>query len=137
VFTNADRAALRRGVDPWEVRGFYELISRYPEYNRTALALAAPLLAEIRNDTEERFGRRCASRLSERRFRRLLDARDRDDLVHQLRAAVRILDRTANADELVKLVVFWGDRARRGLAQDYFMPTPPEEAHDDSSSAAA
>ena len=120
IFSQADRAALRRGTDPWEVRGFYELLQKNPEKNKLFLALTAPLLAEIRNTSEVRLGKACRRRLTERRFRRLLQSRDREDLVHQLRGVVRILDRTANSDELIDIVQFWGDKMRRRIAQDYF-----------------
>jgi len=119
----ADRAALRRGTDPWEVRAFYELLRLYADTKPRFVALTAPLIAELREETDVSLGELCRKRqLSERRLRRLLAARDRDDLVHQLRSVIRILGRTANPDELVRLVRYWGDRARRGVAQDYFQP---------------
>ena len=120
LFSQADRAALRRGTDPWEVGGFYELLKKFPDHNKTLLALSAPLLAEIRNTSQTKLGKACRRRLTERRFRRLLQSRDRDDLVHQLRGVVRILDRSANPVELVDIIQYWGPNMRRRVAQDYF-----------------
>lgn len=121
LFSKADRAALRRGVDPWEVRGFYELLKQFPDYPPRFVALAAPLIAELREQSDQSIGRLCSDgKLSERRLRRLLEARDRQDLVHQLRTVVRILGRRANPVELVKTVRFWGESRRRQIAQDYF-----------------
>jgi len=120
LFSQADRAALRRGTDPWEVKGFYELLKKYPDFNKKFLADSAPLLAEIRTTNQTKLGRACKNRLTERRFRRLLQSRNRDDLVHQLRGVVRILNREANPDELVEIVQYWGEIMRRKIAQDYF-----------------
>ena len=120
LFSQADRAALRRGTDPWEVRGFYELLKKFPKHNKKLLAQSAQLLAEIRNANQTKLGKACKQHLTERRFRRLLQSRDRDDLVHQLRGIVRILDRSANPEELIDIVQYWGENMRRRVAQDYF-----------------
>ena len=119
-FSRADAAALRRGVDPWEVRGFYALLRRY-DFSPRFVALAAPALAEVREAVETKLGSDCRRRgITERRFRRVLASRDREDLVRQLKGLVRLLGREANPDELIETVVFWGSVARRRLAQDYF-----------------
>ena len=119
-FSKGDAAALRRGVDPWEVGGFYELFKIWPDLNKNMLAIAAPVLAEIRESDGEKFGRKCHGIVSEKRLRRLLGARDRVDLVRQLSSVVRITGRSANPQEIVDIVCFWGPRQRRRLAQDYF-----------------
>ena len=121
VFSKSDVSALRRGVDPWEVRGFYQLIKKYPEFSPPLLAMAAPLVAEIRETVPEKIGVIAKqSKLSERRLRRLLGSRDRIDLIHQLRGLVRIAKRRANPDDVVRTVVYWGNNQRRRIAQDYF-----------------
>jgi CRISPR type I-E-associated protein CasB/Cse2 len=120
LFSSADRAALKRGTDPWEVRGFYDLQRRYPAIHPLALAQASPVLALIRERSDRNLGALCHGALSERRFRRLLQARDREDLAHQLAAVVRILRGRCDPDEIVTTIAYWGDKTRRRLAQDYY-----------------
>lgn len=119
-FSAADRAALRRGVDPWEVRGFYDLVRAYPDIHPNMLALAAPLVAEVRESDTRPLGMAMKGIIKERQLRRVLAARDREDLVHQLRRVVRILKRHCNHKELVETVAYWGDARRRRVAADYF-----------------
>jgi len=119
-FDRGDAAALRRGTDPWEVKGFYDLIKAYPARNKVFLAMTAPLIAEVRENSNESLGKLAKSKLSEPRLRRLLSVRDREDLVHQLRSVTRILDRQVNIIELVDIVNFWGEARRRQIAEDYF-----------------
>ena len=120
LFSPADRAALKRGTDPWEVRGFYDLQRRYPAIHPFGLAQAAPVLALIRERSDRKLGALCHGALREARFRRLLQSRDRDDLAHQLAAVVRILRGHCNPDEIVNTIAYWGDKTRRDLAQDYY-----------------
>ncbi len=120
-FTKADAAALRRGVDPWEVSGFYKFIKLYPKIDyKSALAQAAPVVAEIREVSDKSIGQLCCAQVSERRLRRLLESRNREDLSHQLQSVVRLLKRKANPTDIVETIVYWGEDRRRQIAQDYF-----------------
>lgn len=119
-FENADRAGLRRGVDPWEIRGFYAMLRAFPKFNPVIVALAAPVVAEIRDTTTAKLGRLCAKNVNERRIRRLLQSRDRDDLARQLSSIIRLIGREANPTEIVETIMYWGPSRRRQLAQDYF-----------------
>jgi CRISPR type I-E-associated protein CasB/Cse2 len=114
-----DRAALRRGVDPWEVRGFYNLLQQSPDTPDWAVALAAPILADIKQTTDRRIGQLARGVLSEKRIRRLLNS-ERDDLVVQIRRLVKMADGKANPDDIVNTLRYWGENARRRIARDYF-----------------
>lgn len=117
--TSGDRAALRRGTDPWAVRGFYGLLREYDDVPEWVVALAAPILAQIREPTDQALGQIARSVLSELRLRRLLDSRDRDDLVNHLTRIVRMSGR-GNARNILETIQFWGDNMRRTVARDYF-----------------
>lgn len=115
-----DKAALRRGVDPWEVRGFYGLLKQFPDSPEWILALVAPVVADIRTPTTKRIGTLARGVLSEKRMRRLLNSTDREELIQQLRRVVAMCDREGNAQDIVDTVRYWGERARRQIAKDYF-----------------
>ena len=116
----ADAAALRRGVDPWEVRGFYGLLKQYSELKSWQVAIAAPVVAEIREFNNQTVGQLAKAHLTEARLRRLLSSRDREDLVRHLRTLIRISGRSGSPDEFVKTIAFWGESQRRRIAQDFF-----------------
>jgi CRISPR type I-E-associated protein CasB/Cse2 len=117
------RAQLRR-TDPWEVRGAYEWARRagslptFADVSEARLMALAPLASEVRESSAQRLGVALRG-VSEHRVRRLL-ASDRDDIVDQLRIAVRLLDRKVNVPDLIATALYWGDARRRRVARDYF-----------------
>lgn len=112
-------------------------------------AALAIVLAKVReHDGRQSFGRQIGrptfeqkdeARLKPLRFKRLLAARDDEDLARAFRRAVLILDRTANVRDLAWLVLTWDDeRTRARFTFDYYATpeqlaapgeqTPPMEA---------
>jgi CRISPR type I-E-associated protein CasB/Cse2 len=117
------RAKLRR-TDPYEVREAYEWIrlaktrNSLAQANDGVLMLATTLVAEVRVDSDRSLGEALRG-VNERRVRRLLAA-DRDEIVDQLRKAVRLIGRSVNIEDLVATAVYWGEQRRRSLAREYF-----------------
>ena len=120
--SSGDRAALRRGADPWEVRGFYGMLKHYGDVPEWVVALAAPVLADIREKTDRPIGSIAKGVLSEQRLRRMLEARDREDLVVHLRRLVR-MSGVGNPQDILDTLRYWGEAARRRVARDYFGDT--------------
>lgn len=120
------RALLKR-TDPWEVRGAYEWVKRAKtranlrEIDDTRLMTLTPMIAEVREDLNEPLGKSLRrAGVSELRVRRLLSSESGLDVVEQLTRMIRILRRSVGIVDLVETAVFWGDRRRRQIAQDYF-----------------
>lgn len=71
------------------------------------------------------------------RVRRLLAARDRNELVHQLRRLVRHgFQKTRRGVDWAALgadILWWGDGVRRRWAQDFFAPIRDESASTENS----
>ena len=117
------RARLRRCHRPLDVvlePSFHRLAARVPDIDAKRLAPVVWLLAHVRANDGRRLGQALKGRLSELRFRRLLEAEDRDELANDLRTAARLLDNRANILEMAQLIYFWGDPARRRLATEYY-----------------
>ena len=123
--TRKHRAALarmRRAATPLEV--MYEpqalrLIERLPRHPDRVAALAG-VLAFVRHNQSKHvasaIGRRSLDgddrwrpKMSETRFRRLLQTRD-DGLMEAMRRVARLTKGTANVHCLSEAVLFWGDR---------------------------
>lgn len=76
---------------------------------------------------------------TEKRFLALLDA-DRDGLPYHLRQAVTLLATKALTPDWVRLtrdLLRWGDRVRRGWAQDFYREISRETTKQDEASAVA
>ncbi len=97
-----------------------------------AIAALAAHVQHMRGD--KRFAQQMAAskseggtspRLSELRFRRLLQYERIDELFPALRRVVRLLDGSVNLYSLANSVYWWGDRERRQWAYDYYGDLQP------------
>ena len=61
-------------------------------------------------------------RLSELRFRRLLNIKnnDRDKLYRYLMQIIKLLDRKVNLLDLLSIAFYWGENSKRNLAYKYY-----------------
>jgi CRISPR type I-E-associated protein CasB/Cse2 len=140
-----DRAALRRAgsvTDALMVPSTHRLADRVRAAGLRSprrAALLAALLSQARScdlDGEPlpaRLGQRHDDRamFSESRFRRLLRSSDEDDLLLQLRRAIRMLDGRIHLPSLAEAIRFWSFDPGRGAstitdwACDYYAKAPP------------
>lgn len=136
----AGRAQLRRAhdlIDVFSCPAFHGLLRRLKitsNYQREALAVTAGVLAHVKEDTPKiKFGMSLGkppnkggtSPMAEIRFRRLLQARDPEEMMNQLRRAVRLLRGSADVQELALLIRYWSKRDRQlQLATDYYAHAP-------------
>lgn len=139
-----DRAALtelRRCTDPMDaffVPAFHRLLRRYPRANHGRLAVAAIVLAHVK---EHRDGSPVARRIgpttvaaddavvSEARFRRLLRAQGDDELLRAMVRLVKMLKGGVNAVDLANSILYWGDSVRIRWAFSYFNAEEAAPAH--------
>jgi hypothetical protein len=119
------RAKLRR-IDPFEVKEAYAWARHAASHPSLAqleqprLVKLAALAATVRENSPRRLGAALrSSGVNERHVRRLL-ACDRSDIEEQLNRMVRLLGRKANVVDLVATAAYWGEKAKRGVAIDYF-----------------
>lgn len=98
------------------------------------LAAAAALLAHAtENDASARPGQQLGRAEGERafmsglRFRRLVASVEPDELMRGWIRAARLLGGRINVGEATRMLVYWGDRTRRELAQDYYDTAPNEK----------
>jgi CRISPR system Cascade subunit CasB len=69
-----------------------------------------------------------SAKLKPIRFRRLLAARDNDELMREMRRLVALADRTINVGDLAASLLWWNDTTRTRWAFDYHaagMAAPP------------
>jgi CRISPR system Cascade subunit CasB len=137
--SKGDRASLRRCREPLEAlfipayhRLYLELCNKLDKTNmpdRNRLPAVAALLSQVRSSVTERsFAGQMATprqggsepRLSELRFRRLLQYQTREDLFPALRRVVRLLDGNVNLYSLANDLYWWGDRIKRNWAYEYY-----------------
>lgn len=119
------------------------------------VAIAAAVLAQVRQDSRERRPARAAGRtsladtkletaiLSPLRLRRLLQAREPDDVLRQMRRLVQLTGDPLDVGALAVLVLDWFDEergasARMRFAYDYYAAAgdPPGAAPDPTSPSA-
>lgn len=131
-----DRAELRRCQEPMKalfVPEYYKLQHKLQPYNGVnsqRLPAIAALSANIRElSTNSDLAAQMAAprvsggttpRLSELRFRRLLQCQTVDDLFTALRRVVYLLDRNVNLYDLADSVYWWGENVRRRWAYSYY-----------------
>ncbi|MBF0169348.1 MAG: type I-E CRISPR-associated protein Cse2/CasB [Alphaproteobacteria bacterium] len=132
-------ARLRRADDPVELAFIDEaaklsrrLQADTPEAMMKA-ARIAHLLAHVRDNAFPKVARALGPQsgdesavMSEARFRRLLQARDDEDLDRRLIRAVKMLKGTVNVADLANAVWWWNERTRRDWAFNYFNAPLPE-----------
>jgi CRISPR system Cascade subunit CasB len=110
------------------------------------LSAIACTVARVRDDMESRnLGSLLASfkegsvrpRVSEFRFRRLLEAKGNADLARQFRRIVAMLDERVDIVALANTIYWWrSDRTRQSLAYDYFRAAPVGGGEPNSQQAA-
>lgn len=131
-----DRAVLKRCRDADEIAmegAFWYVVRAAPERARgrmaevvVCFAAAEQLKRAERFSTGAHFRRALLGKKREitdagaLRFRQLLLARDRDDLVHRLRRLLAFADAPVDWGILGKDVFYWGDHVRRQWAQDFY-----------------
>lgn len=129
-----DRADLRRArqaADVYANPSFHALLRRLgpsasadDRLARSAAVLAA-ILARVDRHQDGGFARQAATgddgpKLSELRFRRLLQKETAEDLQSDLSRAVQVLDKAADVRDLARSILRWNDETRRRWAFDYF-----------------
>ena len=135
-----DRAALRRSRDsPTVIRyakQYVEVSRKIGSENSISPSLLLPilgLLSHVKRDSTEKIkdyrislaqamarSKGNNSVVSELRFQRILQARDRNELYPLLLRAIRLLDGEVNVSNLIYSVYFWGDAVRKQWALDYY-----------------
>ncbi|GJL83251.1 MAG: hypothetical protein DHS20C01_28850 [marine bacterium B5-7] len=132
------RAELRRCTSPEAVmlhpayaRMHYRLASSLSgQWNwEYRLAAVAGLLAHVRKPTKKFLAEEMGGRkpvVSELRFRRLLQCKP-DELYGRMIRVLRMLDNTANTQDLIRSVFHWNDRVRKRWALKYFANLPTQE----------
>jgi CRISPR system Cascade subunit CasB len=137
------RAQLRRCSEPTEVffcPGFHGLLGALRAedwHNREAAAVIAGVLAHVKdNASGTSFPAQMAAPKAESRtravvpglrFRRLIQAKAREDLHMPLIRVVRLLNGAANVADLADSVFFWGEKVRRDWACSYYSIAPEKE----------
>ncbi len=154
-----DRAAmaeLRRCHTPTDalfVPATLSLLQRLPSDLREstrALALVA-VLGHVREHDPERIARRIgrtsldaadSAKLSEARFRRLLQSEGDEELQRAMTRLVRFMGQRADVRDLARSILYWGDKTRRRWVFDYYAvrfaspDTGPADAKTDRSETA-
>ncbi|MDF7680084.1 type I-E CRISPR-associated protein Cse2/CasB [Enterobacteriaceae bacterium ESL0689] len=120
-----DRASLRRSNTISDIclsEGFRSLLlqthtlwkKEHQEWRITALALTAALAADIKTVVQNtpfaaQLGQQTGDKpvMSEQRFRRLSAVKDPDDLLRQLRRAVKLLRGNVNLSSLTEDIFHW------------------------------
>ncbi|MCB5412197.1 type I-E CRISPR-associated protein Cse2/CasB [Pseudogemmobacter faecipullorum] len=82
------------------------------------LARIAMTLAVIRTNSADSFARAAGRAISPQRFERLLRAEE-DELAHQLRRALPMIDRRCNVERLANDLQFWTDSTRARWVIEY------------------
>ena len=136
-----DRAELRRCTTLAEVAfspAYHRLrlaVGRFGAPNDDGLALVAGLSARVKSDiTDSSFAEQMATgktdgsaRVSGLRFRRLLKAKEPDELFTAMGRVVALLGSSVNLQSLAKSVYYWNDRTRKQWAFEYYSKSPSEQ----------
>jgi CRISPR system Cascade subunit CasB len=136
-----DRAELRRCTTLAEVAftpAFHRLrlaAGKFGAPHDDGLALVAGLSARVKNNiTDGTVAEQMATgktdgsaRVSGLRFRRLLKAKEPDELFIAMGRVVAMLGGSVNLQSLAKSVYFWNDRTRKQWAFEYYSKSPSEQ----------
>ena len=137
----APRARLRRATTPLEalmVGASYDLARRLRRDRNDwqALGTLAATLAHVRTHdprpTATIFGQMSGTgegarrRVSELRFRRLIQANDWNERMAALRRAIALVDGRGNVVDLASSLLWWNDRTRADWMFAYFGAAAPE-----------
>jgi len=132
---SGSRAELRRAATVDAVimtPAFQRLCSGFTDefrsdFDKTRLAAIAGLLAHVKESAEPKMEiakqmaqpAGAATRVSELRFRRLLQ-RNRSDLFVPMVRVIRLLDHRVSIYDLIESVYYWGDQRKKKWAYAYF-----------------
>lgn len=135
-----ERARLRRCADVTEVffcQAFHDLLRRLRRLgpvSRETVAVTAGVLAHVKeNVPAAKFavqmaeGRGDHATVSELRFRRLIETKDREALFMPLIRLVALMDGRVNVGDLTDGIRYWGPPKRRDWACDYYEHAPRKE----------
>ena len=137
--SKGDRANLRRCSNTTEVMfipAYHKLrreLRALGEVNDRALACMAGILAHVKNDSPEQSIANLMSarkeqgetpRVSELRFRRLIQSESHEDIFGPTIRIVRMLDGSVGIAGLAKDLYEWGDRTKKQWAFDYYSNIP-------------
>lgn len=136
-----DRAELRRCATLSEVvftPAYHRLrigMSKFGSVKAESLALVAGLAACVKNDLpgnsmaqQMATGKSDGSaRVSGLRFRRLLKAKEPEELFTAMRRVLGLLGGTVNLQSLAASVYYWNDRTRKQWAFEYYSQSPSEQ----------
>ncbi|MBW8003229.1 MAG: type I-E CRISPR-associated protein Cse2/CasB [Planctomycetes bacterium] len=130
-----ERAELRRCREVEEiffVPVFHSIKRKLLPYGHVSdgrLAITVALLSHVKNNLEgislpEQMARPGAEssrpRVSDLRFRRLIQIKNIDDLLLPMLRIIKMLDSTVNVPNLVKSIYGWNDYVRKQWAFDYY-----------------
>jgi CRISPR system Cascade subunit CasB len=136
-----DRAELRRCATLAEVAftpAYHRLrlaVGKFGAPHADGLALVAGLAVRVKNDIADcAFAEQMATgksdgsaRVSGLRFRRLLKAKESEELFTAMGRVVALLGGSVNLQSLAKSVYFWNDRTRKQWAFEYYSKSPSEQ----------
>jgi CRISPR system Cascade subunit CasB len=136
-----DRAELRRCATLAEVAftpAYHRLrlaVGKFGAPHDDGLALVAGLSARVKSDIAgNTFAEQMATgkadgsaRVSGLRFRRLLKAKESDELFTAMGRVVALLGSSVNLQNFAKSVYFWNDRTRKQWAFEYYSKSPSEQ----------
>ncbi len=133
--SRGERAELRRASEPTKVAfcsGFHRLLRDLRQerpVSTESLAVVAGVVVHVKTcDDSSIFAAQMASpksiggsaRVSELRFRRLLQIADRPGLYQPLVRTIRLLGGAVNITSLADDIYFWGDHVRKNWAYTYY-----------------
>lgn len=101
------------------IAGALAQVKRHEPLQEPYRSTTAAFMAKRKKGTE-------SPRVSELRFRRLLQANDMQELYPMLRRTFALMDGVVDVHVLAKDLWFWGDRLRRQWAYDYYAVLGPK-----------
>ena len=91
------------------------------------LAMVFGLLSHVQKRSSHTLPRQMAGdppKLSEMRFRRLIQYKKREDIYLPMIRVIRKLDKEVNLHDLADSIYYWGDGVKREWSFEYFSNTP-------------
>ena len=140
------RAELRRSKRTTEVLFVplgMELVYYLKGYNSSRVAALAAILAHVKEDNSRRIARDIGRKkfenkddvkLSEVRFKRLLQIETADELLLFMVRVVRQLKGVVNVEDMAESVIFWNLKCKERWAFDYYACAVREEPSDPAAS---
>ena len=83
--------------------------------------MAAPVIVAIRNQSKLTLGVLAKrQKYNDRRFRRLLNCRDREELVEHIKRLIKFCGQEGNVEDIINTIRYWGQNQRQKLARDFY-----------------